>query len=238
MLYLANHTFHALPTGCVTLGGLLAHVGAAPVVEGFAPANESPVLTPGRSAIHDLWDHSVQVAALSAHTALKAAHLGIAPPEAYLAGLLHDLGRFIILTEAPDQFAAVTEHAWRNGDELLAAETQICGFDHAVLGWLACRAWNFPESLAAVTRFHHVWKALDDEAMSRRTRALVSIVGACDDLAFAWDAHHGDEAALAEPLRRVANALASGARRPAQLGTVSEVGAILRRTAPLTALSA
>lgn len=81
----------------------------------------------------------------------------LSPESLYLVGLFHDLGRFVMFDESPAELCAVDEMGWRTPDELVEAERQICGFDHAELGWYACRLWGVPESIATVVRYHHAF---------------------------------------------------------------------------------
>jgi len=59
---------------------------------------------------------------------------GITSGHAYLAGLLHDIGRFVLFDQSPEFIRAVDDLAWTTPTELIEAERQICGIDHAELG--------------------------------------------------------------------------------------------------------
>jgi HD-like signal output (HDOD) protein len=166
---------------------------------------------------------------VASHLAICAPRIGLMVAEVYLAGLIHDAGRFIMLAAAPATYGAISDKEWRTGDELLAAESEVCGFNHTVLGWLGCRTWNFPDSLAAVNRFHHAWTELDSDAMSKRTKALVRIVGIADDLAFAWDEHQGDGVVVEQILRSAESYLKKVHGRDTSLGTASALDTVLRR---------
>ncbi len=187
LLYLANHSFLGMQDAGVTLGSVLSHVGSDAVVSTLKDANSTTALSPTRVAARDLWHHSTHVAAVAANFCKHATDLGIKPGEAYLAGLVHDLGRFILMVAAPAAFDRVEAAEWRGGVDLLREETEILGFNHAVLGWLANRAWNFPDSLAAVCRHHHEWSTVDPARYARRTLALIRVVGLADEIAFVWE---------------------------------------------------
>lgn len=187
MLYLANHSFFGMPDAGVTLGSLLSHVGASAVLTNLRDRESTVLIEPSRVVARDLWNHSRNVAAVAAHFCGHAPILGIRPAEGYLAGLIHDLGRFVMMTTAPDAFDRIENAEWRGGDALIREEIEVMGFDHASLGWLASRTWNFPDSLAAVCKFHHEWSTFDASRYSSRTATMVRLVGLADEIVFVWE---------------------------------------------------
>jgi HD-like signal output (HDOD) protein len=99
-----------------------------------------------------LWNHLIGVGIVAQ---LIAETSGRVPPrEAYLAGLLHDLGLILI-----DQYL---NKPFRKVIDLMTEETPICeverqvlGFDHAELGEFVAGKWNLPKHLVATIRHHH-----------------------------------------------------------------------------------
>ena len=85
----------------------------------------------------DLWRHSVQVAAYSYVIADKLTKIN--PDEAMLAGLLHDIGKYYILTKS--------ENFPRLFDEPEALESVIRDW-HTAVGRSILDAWNFSEEIA------------------------------------------------------------------------------------------
>ena len=75
--------------------------------------------------------------------------------EAFVAGLMHDLGHQVLVQEYPDYFAIISRHARIRGIPRDQAEREILGCDHGDLGsWLA-RSWNFPPNIVSVIEHHH-----------------------------------------------------------------------------------
>jgi len=99
-----------------------------------------------------LWPHSIEVADLAEQLAGIAG--GIDPGEAYLAGLMHDVGR-IALREAPLYDAARMRGLAESGCPNTYTEELILRTDHAKLGARVAHEWNLPESLACAIRLHH-----------------------------------------------------------------------------------
>ena len=75
--------------------------------------------------------------------------------EAFVAGLMHDLGHQVLVQEYPEYFAIISRHARTQGIPRDQAEREILGCDHGDLGsWLA-RSWNFPPNIVSVIEHHH-----------------------------------------------------------------------------------
>lgn len=93
--------------------------------------------------LHDLWEHSTEVAAISQVIASKQP--GIKGDEAMLAGLIHDIGVLPILMKAEDSPAILQDTALL--DSLIIRL-------HTRIGAAILRSWKFPESLIAVAAEH------------------------------------------------------------------------------------
>jgi putative nucleotidyltransferase with HDIG domain len=100
----------------------------------------------------NLWSHCVGVAVASRLVA-RVCGRGAAE-EAYIAGLLHDIGLILL-----DQTLRKHFHKVLDGlDEATPThivENRILSFDHALLGGFVARKWNFPDSVADAITFHH-----------------------------------------------------------------------------------
>jgi HD-like signal output (HDOD) protein len=91
---------------------------------------------------------------------------------AYSAGLLHNLGRLVLLYNAPDDYTAL-QHADDNTRlPSPEAEAQIFGVDHAELGASALNAWSLPPVLIEAVR-HYATPATPNDATHQRAAALV-----------------------------------------------------------------
>lgn len=77
------------------------------------------------------------------------------PGEAFVAGLLHDIGYQILIQEYFYQFNELIYFANKVKAPFHEAERKIFGFDHAEIGaWLA-EEWNLPKKLVNVIQYHH-----------------------------------------------------------------------------------
>jgi HD-like signal output (HDOD) protein len=100
----------------------------------------------------NLWSHSVGVAVAARLVARVCGHG--ACEEAYIAGLLHDLG-FILLDQTLRRHFFKVLDALDDSTPTPIVENRLLGFDHAALGGFVARKWNFPESVAEAITFHH-----------------------------------------------------------------------------------
>ncbi|MDP1635360.1 MAG: HDOD domain-containing protein [Gallionellaceae bacterium] len=66
--------------------------------------------------------------------------------EAFIAGLMHDMGKVLMFTQQPGLYAQVFEHSIGGDDTDVLAEQRSFGFDHCQVGREAVRAWHLPES--------------------------------------------------------------------------------------------
>lgn len=76
------------------------------------------------------------------------------PDDAYVAGLLADIGILALLQFKPDAYLPIYE-ANPHGPELIEAERAAFGCDHAEFGARLLELWRFPEVLSQAVAAHH-----------------------------------------------------------------------------------
>jgi len=100
------------------------------------------------------WQHALTTAIA---TETLAKHIG--SPEvrdAFMGGLLHDIGRLILARYISNDFAQAMQYMRKEGCTLTEAEQATLNFDHCAVGeWLTER-WRFPPKLIKAIRLHHV----------------------------------------------------------------------------------
>jgi HD-like signal output (HDOD) protein len=101
----------------------------------------------------ELWRHAVVTAAVARQLAVEAGDAD--PEEVFTAGLIHDLGKFVILLHAPTQYDEVVARRHCERRPLVDVELEVFGFDHAQAGEAFGRRWRFPEVLTLGARRHH-----------------------------------------------------------------------------------
>ena len=99
-----------------------------------------------------LWKHMVVVGSI-ARMISKLFRRGN-PEEAYMTGLLHDIGILLIDQFMHEQLCHVIDLV-NDGAETTEAERQILTFDHTDLGAYVATQCNLPEHVVAAIQFHH-----------------------------------------------------------------------------------
>lgn len=105
--------------------------------------------------------------------------------ELFLAALLQDIGMLTLAQARPELYAGLEERQWHH-EHVLQREREELGTDHAALGALLLRHWNFPEKLQLLVGSSH--DADEAESLRQRDAAIVAIAS---DMAELWSEAHG-----------------------------------------------
>jgi putative nucleotidyltransferase with HDIG domain len=98
------------------------------------------------------WRHSLFVAELAQAIASESG--GAEPEEAYLAGLLHDIGELLLLGGLGARYGALLDRA-DDESSLAVVERQALATDHAAVGaWLVAQ-WRLPSFMSDAVLLHH-----------------------------------------------------------------------------------
>ena len=104
--------------------------------------------------VKNFWSHSIAVAVISKHLAEKSR---IASPEdAFIAGLLHDMGKLIMMQHFKEEFGQFWESQQKDGLTFYDAERAILPVNHAQIGAYLAKRWLFPEQLIESISGHHL----------------------------------------------------------------------------------
>jgi putative nucleotidyltransferase with HDIG domain len=103
----------------------------------------------------DLWRHDLRCA-IAAEEIAKLKETRFSKDLAFTGGILHDIGKSIISDflrdTATGALSQIEEGAYA---DYLAAEQDLLGTDHALVGEALAVNWNLPEALRQVIRYHH-----------------------------------------------------------------------------------
>lgn len=102
--------------------------------------------------LNRFWAHSLRCALLARELARKTGYDN--PDEAYLGGLLHDIGRLAMLVTAPDDYKLIFRK-YADGDELCALEQEQFGLNHAEVGAWLVEKWALDSFLGDCVLYHH-----------------------------------------------------------------------------------
>ena len=74
---------------------------------------------------------------------------------AFLAGLLHDIGKLLIAVSVPQQYEMTLALTSASGRTLVECEREVLGSDHGELSGLALTKWSLPEPVCRAVFHHH-----------------------------------------------------------------------------------
>jgi putative nucleotidyltransferase with HDIG domain len=156
ILSVANSPFYGLPRRVST-------IEFAIVILGFEQIKNIVIALKMLDAFKDVsneyfdpmayWKHSIVTAAIARKLSDDLGyHLS---GEAFIAGLLHDLGLPVIVKYFTKEFYQLMQIENLSEKDQLQLETEIIGANHAEIGANLCERWNLPESLIFSILYHH-----------------------------------------------------------------------------------
>ncbi|RKY24205.1 MAG: hypothetical protein DRP79_08085, partial [Planctomycetota bacterium] len=104
-------------------------------------------------AERELWRHSL-AAAIAAGKISSFTRKPI-PGSAFTAALMHDIGKLILTRYHDPEKISVINRMVEKGALYIEAERSVLGTDHAVVGGMMAKRWQFPESLVHAIEKHH-----------------------------------------------------------------------------------
>ncbi len=105
----------------------------------------------GSTDLRRFWKHSLTNAVMAREIAKKMGYPQ--PEEAYLAGLLHDVGRLALLAAAPNEYAA--NFLAQDDEGLCTVEQRTLRISHAEAGAWLIERWNLDSFMADSVLYHH-----------------------------------------------------------------------------------
>ncbi|MBQ7881159.1 MAG: HDOD domain-containing protein [Treponema sp.] len=128
---------------------------------------------------NELWIHSYRIAFYAYNLARNFFQTDRSVVEdAYVCGLLHDMGKLVFDTAHPDIFEKIKEICSQKGIPANVFEKLVAGVNHGSVGALIAEKWNFPDVIISVIRHHH-----EPDLAPAETKKLTSLVYFSDMLA-------------------------------------------------------
>lgn len=103
---------------------------ATPVIEELAQLEKCPIKLPWK----DLWRHSIGTAIMTREIMANNSTMLVDDDTDYIIGLLHNVGKVVLATTFPEQFAVIVERKASSTLEICSLEREIIGWDHARVG--------------------------------------------------------------------------------------------------------
>ncbi len=182
LLKIVNSSFYSFPSNIETVTHAISVIGteqlhdlalATTVLSTFKGIPDTIV------NMNLFWRHSLGVAIIARNLAIHCRETN--PERFYLAGILHDVGRLIILENLPEESKEIISRQNEVGGIMWQIEREVLGFDHADVGAALARAWELPLSLEEIIGNHH------NPARSKRYPLETTIVHLADIIAKAME---------------------------------------------------
>ena len=102
-----------------------------------------------------IWKHSLAVATLAQRIASRETGSKSMSEECFTAGLLHDVGKFVLIAKMPNEYRQVIARMDANTCSIRAAEMEFVGCPHELVGAYLMSIWGLPPSIVQTVQFHH-----------------------------------------------------------------------------------
>lgn len=197
MLRLANSSLYRRGTACDTISVAVTRVGANAIYEMVAAIAVSKMYQSQTPTMARLRSHCIGVAGISR---MLASEFGDCDPDrAFLCGLLHDVGKFLINQGGSLAYDRVAPEYIRPGKSHLY-ERKHLGYDHAKLAAHALELWQVPEPIPSAISYHH--KPVEAYRGRGELASLVTVLCGADLLEYHVDEMEELDPALARALTR------------------------------------
>ncbi len=103
-------------------------------------------------SLANFWWHSLCTATCAKNLAVRVGYEHF--EEAFIAGLLHDIGQLFLIRANPGASGKIIQEA-RTGHTLVKAERDAWGSDHAQTGAELLERWRLPPLVCDAVRYHH-----------------------------------------------------------------------------------
>jgi len=176
VLKLVNSSFYGVPTEVTTISRavvILGFTGIRNLALGFGTVEALS----GMGSNMDMtsyWSHAMATAA-AAQSLAPFVSRRTDPEEAFIAGLMHDIGAYVLAASIPDSYGEIGQAP---SSQRLLLEQEHTGFTHAKVGQGLLKFWELPDAFCNAARYHH-----DVNVAAGGDQPLTTLVAVADILA-------------------------------------------------------
>lgn len=175
ILKLVNSSFYGVPREVSTVTRAVVLIGFSGVRNLAVSFGTVETLRKigNQGATYRFWEHAIAAAA-GAQALVPVLGTRIDPEEAFVAGLMHDIGHFVLASAVPEVFA----EALATPGKPLVVEQELFGMTHPRIGQKLLQYWQLPGELCDAIRYHH-----DVNVAAKGDQPLTTLVALADVMA-------------------------------------------------------
>jgi HD-like signal output (HDOD) protein len=106
-------------------------------------------------SIDDLGKHTILSGILARKIAVIEGFSKQDVEDSFMAGLLHDIGKLVLVTAAPEKYEEAVKFAEMNRVHCRDAEQKVFGTTHSEIGTYLLWLWGLPDSVVEAVAYHH-----------------------------------------------------------------------------------
>ncbi len=180
LLKLVNSAYFSLPRRIDTVTRAVNMIGMRELRNLTMAASAAEVFARIPSSLIDMaafWQHSVYSGLVARNLAQRCNVLH--SERLFTAGLLHDVGRLLMLMKLPDEIGNAESIRQQSGKDICDIERELVGFDHAEVGHALLLHWNMPTNLCASVLYHHTPEEAHDAHLEAALIHVADLVTHC-----------------------------------------------------------
>lgn len=155
LLRIANSSFYGAPSKVDTITRAVTVIGTRQVSD-IVLATTVLDMFDGIPSEHEdmssFWQHSIRCSVIARILATYRREPNI--ERFFVDGLLHDIGRLVMLMQLGKDYWDIAKFARENNLPYDVAERRVLGFDHCEVGGMLLEKWKLPQHMVDAARFH------------------------------------------------------------------------------------
>lgn len=159
ILHMANSAYFGINHSVDNISEAVRYLGMGNLVDYISISFSNKVIRESFSGIKDLNEYFTHSRLISMSTRILATVAGKSRVEQEfysVCGLLHDIGRLILLVVGGEDMSDYVGLDWMYIEDQIEKEENLLGLDHTLVGEKICAKWEFSKMLQQAVRQHHV----------------------------------------------------------------------------------
>jgi HD-like signal output (HDOD) protein len=181
VLRIANSALYALPNPVTTIQHAVNLLGFAELRRLSVGLKVTDLFSDASSCAIDrnaFWEHSLACGVCARRIAERTR--SIEPDEAFLGGLLHDIGKLVLGCYFHEEWGRLQERALAEAEDPLKSEEMAVGMPHTVIGKMLLAHWQIPDLHQNAIEFHH--GIPPEKVLSAQERTYCAIISTANIL--------------------------------------------------------